>query len=61
MPTAIMKITGLNLDEDLYQSEHKIDDPKLLQIIQTSLKQGKKKTKKKADENAVADRNGPAS
>jgi len=66
MPTALMKITGLTLDEDNFKSEHKIEDPKLLQLIQTSLKQGKKKTKKKTDpvrydENKAADQNGPAS
>jgi len=47
MPSGLLKITGLPFDSDLYESEHKVEDKKLLQIIQSSLKPGKKKPKKK--------------
>uniref|UniRef100_A0A915HZB5 Peptidase M24 domain-containing protein n=1 Tax=Romanomermis culicivorax TaxID=13658 RepID=A0A915HZB5_ROMCU len=47
MPSGILRITTPPNDPTtLYESEHKIQDEKILQITQSSLKQAKKKNKK---------------
>ncbi|UJR13318.1 hypothetical protein I4U23_000336 [Adineta vaga] len=46
MPSGQMKITGLPIDLDLYESEYKIDDSDIKQLL-TSSTQKKKKNKKK--------------
>jgi len=52
MPNGLLKITGLPSYDltSMYESEHKIEDQKLLQLLQSSLKQNKKKVKKPVDE-----------
>lgn len=57
MPSGLLKITGLALDEELFSSQHRIEDKNLIQLIQSSLKPSKKKPKKK-DEKEEA-QNGP--
>jgi len=47
MPSGLLKITGLPFESDHYQSEYKVEDKKLWQLIQSSLKPKNKKTKKK--------------
>lgn len=49
MPSGLLKITGLPFESELYESEYKVEDKKLLQLIQSSLKPGKKKTKTKKE------------
>jgi len=51
MPNGQMKITGLPLDLDLYESEYKITDSDIKQLL-TSSTQKKKKNKKKKKGNA---------
>lgn len=59
MPNGILKITGLPSTFEptlLYRSEHKIQDEKISQIIQTSLKPSKKKAKKTNKNNNEGDK-----
>lgn len=52
MPSGILRITTPPNDPaTLYESEHKIQDEKILQISQSSLKQAKKKNKKPTTNN----------
>lgn len=53
MPNGPHKITGIQFEPELYQSEYSITDPELKSILNTSAnpKSGKKK-KKKADSNS---------
>jgi len=56
MPSGLLKITGLPFESELYESEYKVEDKKLLQLIQSSLKPGKnKKPNKKKEGGAAAD------
>lgn len=59
MPNGQSKITGLPLDLNMYESDHKIDDPEILQIIKssTSSKSSKKKKKKAGKEATTAVKN----
>jgi curved DNA binding protein len=52
MPNGQMKITGLPIDLDLYESEYKIMDSDIKQLL-TSSTQKKKKNKKKKKTNAT--------
>lgn len=47
MPSGIFKITGLPLDNDLYESEVKIQDEKIVALLKEQLKPKKKKPNKK--------------
>jgi len=60
MPSGLLKITGLPFESDHYQSEYKIEDKKLWQLIQSSLKPKNKKTttKKKEGGDAKGEENG---
>ena len=52
MPSGQMKITGLPIDLDLYESEHKIVDNDIKQLLTSSAQKKKnKKKKKKANSN----------
>uniref|UniRef100_A0A914X121 Peptidase M24 domain-containing protein n=2 Tax=Plectus sambesii TaxID=2011161 RepID=A0A914X121_9BILA len=55
MPNGLLKITGLPLDTEVYSTEHKVDDEKLSQLLASSLKPSKKKTKKATDESEKKD------
>jgi len=47
MPSGQMKITGLPIDLDLYESEYKITDNDIKQLLTSSTQRKKKKNKKK--------------
>jgi curved DNA binding protein len=47
MPSGQMKITGLPIDLDLYESEYKITDSDIKQLLTSSIQKKKKKNKKK--------------
>jgi len=47
MPSGQMKITGLPIDLDLYESEYKIIDSDIKQLLTSSTQKKKKKNKKK--------------
>jgi len=49
MPSGLLKITGLPFESELYESEYKVEDKKLADLIKSSLKPGKNKTKKKKE------------
>jgi len=55
MPTALLKITGPILDEEMFKSEYSVEDQMLKQLIISSLKPAKKKNKKKTATNEVED------
>jgi len=47
MPSGQMKITGLPIDLDLYESEYKVTDSDIKQLLTSSTQKKKKKNKKK--------------
>jgi len=54
MPNGQSKITGVPCDTELYESEHKITDPELTQLLNTSVSsKSAKKKKKKAEKDAA--------
>ncbi|XP_064093588.1 proliferation-associated protein 2G4-like isoform X1 [Macrobrachium nipponense] len=54
MPSGQHKITGLPFDTDLFESEYKIEDPELKQVITASISnKNAKKKKKKAEKEAA--------
>ncbi|CAF0923116.1 unnamed protein product [Didymodactylos carnosus] len=63
MPNGQLKITGLPLDVDLYESEHKIQDQDIKQLLTSTVKRQqkkKKKNKKQGGAAAVTEVNAPA-
>jgi curved DNA binding protein len=52
MPSGQMKITGLPIDLDIYQSDYKITDGDIKQLLTSSTQNKKKKNKKKKKGNA---------
>jgi len=54
MPNGQSKITGVPFDTELCESEHKITDPELTQLLNTSVSsKSAKKKKKKAEKDAA--------
>lgn len=49
LPNGILKIAGLPLEENMYETDLKIEDEQLAALIKESLKPKKKKVAKKGD------------
>jgi len=47
MPTSSHKITGISIDPEHYQSDHKIEDEEIKKLLATSANPGKNKKKSK--------------
>lgn len=54
LPSGPSKITGLPLDESLFESKYSISDPELKNLLQSSLKHKPAKKKKKPSKSAKA-------
>lgn len=55
MPNGLLKIAGLPLEEDLYQTDLKIEDEQLAALLKEALKPKKKKGAKKEGGEPVAE------
>lgn len=55
MPNGPHRITGLNFEEELYKSEHSVEDAEIQKLLKTSANPKAAKKKKKAAEKAVTE------
>ncbi|XP_014218662.1 proliferation-associated protein 2G4-like [Copidosoma floridanum] len=55
MPTGPHKITGIPFEQELYDSQHTIDDPTLIALLHSSANPKSAKKKKKKSEKCLGD------
>lgn len=55
LSSGMLKITGIDLDESLYESEFRIEDEEILKLLATSISKKSKKRNKKKSKQAACD------